>query len=75
MIFRDTPHHAAERLGESVQRRPDVFLGAGGTGIYAGIWTVDAAFLSGCGLPTWTTDTLPSEVTRASSSRRPLSVE
>ncbi len=31
----------------------------------AGIWTIDADFL-GCGLPTWTTDTLLAEVTRAS---------
>ena len=31
----------------------------------AGIWTGDADF-RGCGLPTWATDTLPAEVTRAS---------
>jgi len=34
----------------------------------AGIWTGDADFL-GCGLPTWTTDTLLAEVTRDSQSR------
>jgi predicted nucleic acid-binding protein len=57
---------AKQRAFMRVPRDPDDWPAVAlAMGLDAGIWTVDADFL-GCGLPTWTMDTLLAEVTRAS---------